>query len=159
MVPDTYEHEYITLRTKCGHYSVLSHLSGTSGTFETDKVGGFVKWHTTAPSNMLNQDNSQFAPEGHPPKSCTLDMAPARRRDTRVSKRGENWTATSHSQPKFQQQDQLIEPLLGIRFTSFYPQILGNTGTTPRTHNNSFSIRYPTRYDLVRSICLFTCPA
>lgn len=58
------------------------------------------------PSNVLNQDNSQLIPEGQLSRSCTLGMAPARRRGTRVSKRGDNRTARSHSQPNFQQRDQ-----------------------------------------------------
>ena len=65
-----YKYEYITSRTKCGHFSVLGHFSGTSGTRQSQKVVAFIKPPTTAPSNVLNKiEQQQLFPEGQLPRS------------------------------------------------------------------------------------------
>ena len=105
--------EYVSLRTNVVIWAFRV-ISSTSGTREAEKVGAFVKWHATKTIQCAKSGQQPAFPQGYLRRSCTLGMAPARRRGTRVSNRGENWNARSHSQPNLQRRDQRIEPLHGV---------------------------------------------
>ena len=93
-----YEYEYIVVQNM--EFERFGSFLRYIGYFtrEAENVGAFAKWRQTKLSNVLSQDNSQLFPERQLRRNCTLGIVPAQGRGIHEPKRGENWTARSHSQ-------------------------------------------------------------
>lgn len=115
LVPGSYEDENTIIRLNCGHSSVLSHLSSTSGTRKAEKVG-VLSIDAKPDHPVLNQDTTQPFPEGQLPRSCILGMTLAQIRSANVRERGGRITPSSHSQSNIHCRYQLVEPPHGAGF-------------------------------------------